>query len=57
MIRFLINEKDKSIANPNNLKGSKISQTIGYNINAIKANGQHKTIKINQRRKLTIICF
>lgn len=55
--RFLIKENDRSIANPNSLKGSKISQTNGYKINANKANGQHKTIKINQRRKLTITCF
>jgi hypothetical protein len=53
----LIKEKDKSIANPNNLKGSKINQTIGYKIKANKASGQHNTIKINQRRKLIIIFF
>jgi hypothetical protein len=37
---------------PTILKGSKSSQRIGYNTNASKATGQHKTKRMHQRRNL-----
>jgi hypothetical protein len=54
---FLIKSKERSMANPSNLKGNNRSHTMGYKINATIAIGQQRIKRMHQRRKLTIIYF
>jgi hypothetical protein len=57
MTRFLIKEKERSIAKPSNLNGNSSSQTIGYKMIANKASGQQIIISISQSKKVAMVFF
>jgi|GEM_PF-3434048 len=57
MTRFLMKEKERSMAKPSNLNGKSSSHTMGYKTIANKASGQQITIRISQSKKVAMVFF